>query len=1113
MPLSPLAAVAAEQSTNKGSGLASPNNKDTVNNTKSLSQNISLMASTSSSSSFSASTTVHTVLTDHDLLTQSRAELVERYTQFNWDDSSALLTTLSLPTYKYYYNFSTERKQKFQQTIHDRYMAAVDHALIRYTKAFQNSKDYKVFAKDINRLRLHIRSMVDENKIGGKLHIPTLVNHTLREWMIKDGLLNNEKNSGYGIIGNSGTESKNSSAVPPSWLPDTSSSSSSTTEGTTVVLSSIPTTTTDLRNSNSQRRNSIKDTSTLSAKVNYNFDTKHDTYQSIENWQNYPKDYNWSLIHRSQQNQQQNRSSSSFSTSNTSLPTSDEPTFWVGRTIGLGNIQTNFTGGGDKGNNTVRKKQDPTTMRSLWAAERGIITTVNNLNEGMTLALDKNELRMIDPSGANLASIMGPTESAEAYLDMAKHRWQREPAQLNTDSVHVQSHNSGTEFYDPLNVPLTSSSNVTIRSAMTDSVLGITMNTQSSSASVGSKSSLDRPDVSLASLGGRMAGNQMRNYLMEKTEAIIQKLQQAGALTDERSSMGHSLVPLDTTNDDNALIPYQNTVSASSSLPIGTRLAVQETVPGVTTRIMQPKEGVIAVSLDNLTDNKDTRNPLRDDATIELRDGKIESISYLPVIPTVTDPASSASLSESKDNIVTDSNGSPKVEQISALQSTSTSSRSLHSLHSSTVSVPKAIPVFESTDFSSFVTVQQNSKASYGPPLSGSSNSTKTTTKGRNGSVGSSSSSNLTGSVTLIPAPVYRDPQIARYLANAARPLPSVDQINIHAYNRIGPKKEGIERPSTPRTLNDSIDYRYPKLTSPIDTAPQTHGIGMHVSVPSLNSAKNDHSSSPRSFSSPHRPTQEPWYYKQGYSPGIALSPTNPSSTAALLGPVAAEKLRKEANVKDATEYLLHRVIGARAGASHRSRQISRNPNIAALYNGPNEESSNLPRKYKAKMVSPSPVEILQSFVNKGSSSIRLNPHEGSLNIEETSLYSNETDASSSSTIMLENALVRGDQRTQEQERILPLHHQTHDILLLNNNDDKNTLTTEIITNKVQDSLAELSSVLLKSQALPVSYATRVRGLGSLTASRPLPFKLSPIEPRKPLSLIKKGMYETMYTG
>ncbi len=69
----------------------------------------------------------------------------------------------------------------------------------------------------------------------------------------------------------------------------------------------------------------------------------------------------------------------------------------------------------------------------------------------------------------------------------------------------------------------------------------------------------------------------------------------------------------------------------------------------------------------------------------------------------------------------------------------------------------------------------------------------------------------------------------------------------------------------------------------------------------------------------------------------------------------------------------------------------------------------------------------------------------------------------------------------------------------------------DILNPGVHMSLSHLSSALLDSQSLPVSSAMRIKSLGPIAAARPLPFKLSPIEPRKPVSLIKKNVFASMY--
>ena len=1060
MPLSPLAAVAAEQNPANIS-ITSPSNKTRKNNTNSsknpsnLSKNstvndVDLESTTNSTLSLS-----QVALTDHDIIAQSRESLLNRYTEFKWNDPvSSLLPYLPMSIYDYYMELTPPKKQQLQVIIHDRYTAAVDHALIRYSKTLSDAKAYKVFAKDINQLRLQMRSTIDENMKGGKLNIPSIIKNTLQEWMIKDGLIKPGNTSISSNTKYSSSPNKYKQIdkidIPANWLPDnTTKANTSSSSSSSLIIPNQP------NNPQSSIR-STNDNTKISNNHLQSIDNKHDTYHHIETWENYPKDYEWSLLRRSQQ---QTKSSIqrqiSTSTNKHDVATSDEPTFWVGRTIGLGGIQSNFTGGGNSGSNTVRKKHDPGTMRALWAAERGIISTLPNLESGLEAALEKNELRILDPAGANLASIMGPAETSQAYIEIAKNRWHREPTTLVMDSSinhETLQNNHIHPLYDPLNIPLSQSSNATVRSIFTNAVQE---DNPSSSSSITSISTItENNNVSLANISGRITGYQLRSNLAQKTEIMNQKLALAGAVPEDSliSTNNEALALLPSSEND--LLPYQQPSQPNISLPIGTRLLVDEHVPGVISRISQPKEGVISITVDNLTDNKDTRNPLREEANPEFHDGKIESISYIPILPQ-TDTVPSDTKESNSEAVETTAD-----ETVTISQSRTGSA------------APKIIPILESSDFSSFISNQLNAKVHQNQITSLSNNGPKTMIKGP-----------LTSQTVMIPSAIYRDPKVAQHLAKAARPLPAVDHINIHAINRLAAKAQGNDRPNTPRTLNDSIDYRYGKVNiekqPPPLTAATTSTTGRSITSQNL-------VTSPISIKSMYDNNhQDPWYYKQGYVPGIALNKTNPSSTAALIGPVAAEKLRKEANVQDASDYLLHRVIGTRAGAPHRSRQMNRSV-----------------KGTRVKEISPSPVDILQSFANTGKHTGR--DLHSSPSMEDTSVYSMETN----STMLLNNALDRSDQFTHDQQRIAPSYHHYHQPM--NNNQDNND-NDDILDPKVHTSLAELSSVLLKSQALPVTYAMRVRGLGALNASRPLPFKLSPIEPRKPISLKKKNMYESMF--
>jgi hypothetical protein len=311
----------------------------------------------------------------------------------------------------------------------------------------------------------------------------------------------------------------------------------------------------------------------------------------------------------------------------------------------------------------------------------------------------------------------------------------------------------------------------------------------------------------------------------------------------------------------------------------------------------------------------------------------------------------------------------------------------------------------------------------------------------------------------VIVAPVFRDPSVVASLAFASRPLASVDHVDIYAKTRTAALETGQPRPTTPESHVDSAG----------------------------------------------RATK--FWHGQGYAPGTSLHPSANADVTTLLGPYVAEKLAREAGVFSQTDLILHKALaktkktketdgGAPASSSDSPpppRSVSPMLSMAALA-ARSQGSGPPPRSAGVRPTGLGTGAGLDMGGSTWSSSGGGGGGGGDLPLGARS-------AASSTLTELLVSLGPAGLAAAAAADALPVPHGV------------GGGGVDTLHPRVHASLGHLSEAVLASQVTPFSPAQRAFALGSVHAVRPLPFKLSPVQPRKPVSLRKRNMFADMFAG
>jgi hypothetical protein len=245
------------------------------------------------------------------------------------------------------------------------------------------------------------------------------------------------------------------------------------------------------------------------------------------------------------------------------------------------------------------------------------------------------------------------------------------------------------------------------------------------------------------------------------------------------------------------------------------------------------------------------------------------------------------------------------------------------------------------------------------------------------------------------------------------------------------------------------------------------------------------------------------WYLGQGYAPGASVAPApSIASTATLLGPVRAARVRDEASIHDGADLVLHRSMGPRPGVRDKSRLRAKAQGKAPVS----------PRDALTALMTQSHALAARSLGGAGAGVGGAGGGvEGGESVEGSATISSLATGSLGADEVHAALAIAGGMRGGDMSAAAMVLSNSH---LFAHGDGGAVATLEAVDTldpRVHASLGALTAALLHSQQMPVSPAMRARSLGKVAAERPLPFKLSPIAARKPISMRKRGMYESMF--
>lgn len=969
-------------------------------------------------------------LAPDSLVFKIREEMLQHLAAFDWID----IHGLSVAAKEYYRDLSAKRRRVFREKVTTRFRSTLDHVLIKYQQKEAGYSTTGVFASDINTIRLTAASLMDLRGRGSELNLSKLARDLLRQWMVRDGILKRADSTAghHHATGQSVTAISSPLAGQLRKVGSHQSSNdqpspfnSATTGGHDGGGGAVP-------------------AITLAAPAASPLSSPRPSSAAA-------------LARSSHPVPGEGQYSGSLRVADNAT-THAEPSFWMSTQGGGGRASKSSGAGGGSGSGGGasalggRTTEDGVHMNRIWAAERGVLSTIPAIAEGIDMALEQNELRMLDPAGAALAATVGRLETQDAYTASAGDRWHRRP---------VAGGDGQPEMVDALagQVRLPGGELTSIRDAPGSSV---------------------EPPSSIASLSARAASIDLRAFMAKRHARMQRVLADAGL---RKSDLDDASAPA--SNEEGGgdvdyarmgLItrPDNNAKGHLRALPVGSRIAVTEVAPGVVQRIHMPRPGVIAVTTDNAVarspgDSDDV--PPDDDRSGGYRGGRVDAIPYIPravrrdtsggddqyvvVDGTIgVGPASTAGFGGG-DTAHTDDTASAPYSQSTASPTLSTSrpksgklqmsasrrNSSSSQQQSERTNIVHMVHV-ESSDFSSFASRQNYQPAKFHGAQGAQGRRTSRVGSSSSNTLSSTSSSGAsawggTGThVHVIAAPVYRQPGVVASLANAMRPLAAVDTVDIHAHARSG---AATARPS-------------PGGASHYEQQQQQ----LYQSATSRPSTPTDIKDSTA--------REGKWWHGQGYQPGTSLAPANRLSTNTILGPVLASRLRQQ-GIQDDVDLLLMRSGAASMTATLSASAASAS---AALMLARQSAAVDDDRHHRPDPVSPLHV----------STAADASRHTLSM-----------TDSMRSSTAGLSR---------HDDSLVSPTHASTG--VLGSSRGGYDTLHP-----RVHESLSQLTSTLVSSQSLPLNPGSRKRTLGPVHSIRPLPFKLSPIKPHKPVSLKKRN--------
>jgi hypothetical protein len=816
-----------------------------------------------------------------------REEMIRILAKFNFSDPSAW--KLPSQILSYFRSLSSNERENFVQSVKSRFMANLDHAILKYEHVQSNSKQAGVFAPDVIATRLSSELLLDSKKKGAKLNIPYLCEAVLRSKMIDLKLLEKEEESELSSEPKSRQEKRKLQQQEQQQQKMLSSKHSNSNEHDVTGLKP-----TDFFHSSSSSSSFIFENE--GDNVNSDNDGGKNNNEANDHSSQHQ------IMSSSDRNTSQVLSSSSTSSIIDNVKRSEpRSSFWAQKRGG--GLITDAVG-------SVKHGETMNMLTNVWLAERGITTTAADVRSTLAQSLDLNELRMTDSAAADYVDTLlvgddvgrnSKTFLKNAYA--ASNKWMSEPvfrgedhgdgkdseirAHSVSDSLGVTGSNGlvtslrvalGSRMRDSPASIATLSSKATITSlqsmlkrrndkaasALVEIENAIQMKKKQDAASSSSFFFSSSPSSSSSSSYVQKRGKKppVHEQVLSSKEdrALVASIEdvkasqavfdfKVSALSSSSSSSSSSSHTPDNEKGDNLPIS-----SSSSTLPLGgVRLSVTEIAPSLTSRVILQRKNVVVVSQDNTPSTSDTLAGRRtmDEVNMLYKGGRVEAIHRLPILPQ-PEPA----LVETRDD---------QVPIVSSHQQ-----QFLTMLNSK----------LEGSDFSSHITQRTLS-------LGTSSNETSNRS-------------------TNVPAPIFQHSLVSESLRRALEPRTAVDTEDIHAKSRrrktFGNKEEkggrgGEERPSTPEGLEDS----------------KAHDKKINNQSRRMSSSSSSSSSTSPSLSSSLSRTK--WFHQHGYTRGASVSqaPTQNTSIAALLGPFSAKRLLVEQGVRDSGDLVLMKVGALKA--------------------------------------------------------------------------------------------------------------------------------------------------------------------------------------------------------